>query len=162
MILEEQQRAALSKYRAHRLEESELEEEMVRAREMKQNLDETVEALSSQMISSSDKASQLEETLLQHGAGLERKRSHVQLLLQNHRDNAQVPPGEKTLLELEVQMMKQQSANYGLVDGLSQLAAKDTNLAAALEREMAANGVHPPSQPDDGDDGYDEGGDLLE
>lgn len=49
-------------------------------------------------------------------------------------------------------MLKKQAANFALVDGLSQLAANDPQLAVALEREMAAKGVHPPSQLDERDD----------
>jgi len=160
MFLEEQHRATLSKYRAARLEQSELEQEIYRSRQTFQELTEQIQALESQMIQRTDRQAQLTEQLSNQVAEIDRKRSEVHLLLNSHRATAQVSEGESTILEIEMQLIQQQSDNNAVVSGLLRLSQSDPQLADAVETKLSEAGIQPPPVEDDGDDDIDE--DLLE
>ena len=148
VLLEEQHRAALSKYRTHRLEQSELEEEMARMQDQLSELEENRGQLSSQLMELSDSSAQVQERAEQQGSRLEAAKQQVQSLLAEHRRTMQADPAEQTLVELEVAAVEQRSANRVLVDGLSRLAAVEPNLALALETKMAEAGIQPPTEDD--------------
>merc|ERR1712054_537247 len=63
VLLEEQHRAALSKYRTHRLEQSELEEEMARMQDSLAELEENRTGLSSRLMDVTDQSEQLADQL---------------------------------------------------------------------------------------------------
>jgi len=157
VLLEEQHRAALSKYRTHRLEQSELEEEMARMQDSLAELDEKRSDFSSRLMDLTDQSEQLTEQLQQQSARLSGAKGHVQRLLADYRRATQ---SEQTALELEVAAIEQRSANRVLIQSLTQLAASDPQLALALEQKMAEAGIQPPTEdPElDGDDDDDGGG----
>lgn len=156
VLLEEQHRTALSKYRTHRLEQSELEEEMARMQDQLSELEEQRESLSSRMIEVTDASAQVQERVQQQGSRLEGAKAQVQRLLADYRRQNQADPAEQTPLELEVDAVVQRSSNRVLIDGLMQLSATDQNLALALENKMSEAGIQPPAEEpglDDDDDG---------
>jgi len=156
VLLEEQHRAALSKYRTHRLEQSELEEEMARMQDQVAELEENRGSLSSQLVEISDQEQQYKERADQFGGQLEGAKAQVQRLIVEHRRSVHAEPPETTLLELEVAAIEQRSANRVLVDGLMQLAKAEPSLAPLLEQKMADAGIQPPAEDADLDEGYDD------
>jgi len=157
VLLEEQHRAALSKYRTHRLEQSELEEEMARMQDQIVELEENTGSLSSQLVDLSDQEQMYKERVEQMQNQLEGAKAQVQRLVVEHRRSVQADPPDSTLLELEVAAIEQRSANRVLVDGLTQLARSEPSLAALLEQKMADAGIQPPMEDADlNDDGYDD------
>merc|ERR1719198_1506176 len=78
VLLDEQHRAALSKYRTHRLEQSELEEEMARMADQLAELEENRGSLSSQLMDLSDKSESTEERLQQQSNSLNGAKAQVQ------------------------------------------------------------------------------------
>ena len=156
VLLEEQHRAALSKYRTHRLEQSELEEEMARLEDQLVELEGNRETFQSQLMELSDASAQVDDRVQQQGTQLEAAKSQVQRLIAEHRRSVGADPAEQTLLELEVAAIEQRSANRVLVDGLARLSASEPNLALALETKMAEAGIQPPTDDADLDEGADE------
>mmetsp|Transcript_3573 Transcript_3573/g.9535 ORF Transcript_3573/g.9535 Transcript_3573/m.9535 type:complete len:880 (+) Transcript_3573:71-2710(+) len=156
VLLEEQHRAALSKYRTHRLEQSELEEEMARMADQLAELEETRVGMQSQLMDKSDYSEQLEGKLQQQEERLTAAKAQVQRMLAEHRRSTQAEPGVQTALELELAAIEQRTTNHVLIEGLSQLAGSDQQLALALEKKMAEAGIEPPMMDadldDDGDD----------
>jgi len=153
VLLEEQHRAALSKYRTHRLEQSELEEEMARMADQLADLEEQRVSLSSQLMDASDKSEAMDEQLRNQQERLTGAKGQVQRMLAEHRRGVQAGPGSsKTELELEMAAIEQRSANRVLVEALAQLAGTDDQLALALEQKMAEAGIQPPTADPDLDD----------
>merc|ERR1719152_347685 len=72
LLLEEQHRAALSKYRSSRIEQSELEEEMERLQQRVGELSEEKEGASQQLMALSDHSGALHDGIQQQGERLER------------------------------------------------------------------------------------------
>ena len=156
VLLEEQHRAALSKYRTHRLEQSELEEEMARMADQIAELDESKNQLSQQLMELADSSEQANEHVQQQSSRLDDAKSSVGRLLQEHRRAVGVDPADQTTLELEVAAVEQRTANRILIESLTHLSASEPNLAPALEKKMAEAGIQPPIEDadlDDGDDG---------
>ena len=81
VLLEEQHRAALSKYRTHRLEQSELEEEMARMQDQLAELDENRTQLSAQLMELSDSSAAVQERVQQQGSRLEAAKVQVLSLI---------------------------------------------------------------------------------
>ena len=152
VLLEEQHRAALSKYRTHRLEQSELEEEMARMRDQLGELGDNRNMLHTQLVELSDSSAQIQERVSQQGGRLESAKVHVQRLLADHRRSVAADPADTTLLELEVAAIEQRSANRVLVESLTQLSASQPTLAVVLEAKMAEAGIQPPTENTDLDD----------
>jgi len=162
VILEEQHRAALSKYRAHRLEQSELEQEIARSQQTMAEQGEQLEATQGKLAEQAELQSQLQEHIAQQGAEIERKKAETQLLLNTHRAAAQVPEGEQTVLELEAELIKRQSENNAVLAGLMRVAASDAQLQAELETKLTEAGIQPPGPDEEEDDGGEGGEDFLE
>ena len=121
-------------------------------------LEENRVGFSSQLMDLSDKSEQMEERLRQLNERLSGAKGQVQNLLQAHRRSAGVGPDSQTDLEIEMNVIEQRSTNRALMEGLSQLAATDQQLAIALEKQMAEAGIPPPTtDPDLDDDGDDDG-----
>ena len=152
VLLEEQHRAALSKYRTHRLEQSELEEEMARMQDQLVELEESRQSLSSQLIDLSDGSAQANERVQQQGERLDGAKQQVQRLLFEYRRAVGAEPQEQTVVELEVAAIEQRAANRVLVEGLAQLSAVEPKLAQALEKKMAEAGIQPPTEDVELDD----------
>jgi len=156
VLLEEQHRAALSKYRTHRLEQSELEEEMARMQDQLAELDDNRGTLQTQLMDISDSSGEVQDRVQQQGSRLEAAKAQVQRALAEHRRREGADPADATLLELEVAAIEQRSANRVLIDALTQLSGSEPALAGALESKMAEAGIQPPTEDADLED---EGGD---
>ena len=145
LLLEEQHRAALSKYRTHRLEQSELEEEMSRMADQLADLEETRVDTSSQLMDLSDKSDQLDDQLQQHVERQTATKAQVQRLIAEHRRNAQTPPGVQSDIELEAAVVEQRATNRVLFAALAKVAATDQQLAMSIEAQIAEAGLQPPA-----------------
>jgi chromosome segregation ATPase len=152
VLLEEQHRAALSKYRTHRLEQSELEEELARMQDQLAELDESHARLSQQLVEVSDESAAADERAQQQAERLDGAKAQVQRLLSEHRRAVQADPAEQTSIELEVAAIEQRSANRVLINGLMELSAMEPILAQALEVKIAEAGIQPPADDPDLDD----------
>jgi len=162
VILEEQHRAALSKYRSHRLEQSELEQEIARAQQTLMEHDEQIGSAESQLAAQAERQSRFTEQVSAAGAELERKKAEVQLLLSTHRATAQVPEGEQTVLELECEVIKTKADNDSVIACLMQAASSsdDPAFTEHLLNEFSKAGIETPAADED-DDGGDGGGSML-
>ncbi|KOO52804.1 flagella associated protein [Chrysochromulina tobinii] len=156
VLLEEQHRAALSKYRTHRLEQSELEEEMARMADQLAELDDQKARLSTQLMDLSDQSEQLEERAAQQLTKLEGAKAQVRRMLNEQRQR-----GAGEALELELALIEQRSTNRALIEALTAIAANDPKLAMALETKMAQAGVQPPAFDPELDDDDEAGVDVA-
>ena len=147
-LLEEQHRAALSKYRSQRLEQSELEEEMQRLQSRAEELNDEKSLATTQLMDVSDQSSKLHDSLRARGSKLERVKENVQRLMNDHRRAMGASAEETTALELQVAHDDTRAAGLAVVQGLTQLAMQDPRLAPVIERKMVDAGIQPPG-PDD-------------
>jgi len=147
-LLEEQHRAALSKYRSQRLEQSELEEEMQRLQSRAEELDDEKSLATSQLMDVSEQSSKLHDSLRARGGKLERVKENVQRLMNDHRRAMGAAAEETTALELQATHDDKRAAGLAVVQGLTQLAMQDPRLAPLIERKMVDAGIQPPG-PDD-------------
>jgi len=147
-LLEEQHRAALSKYRSQRLEQSELEEEMQRLQSRAEELNDEKSLATTQLMDVSDQSSKLHDSLRARGSKLERVKENVQRLMNDHRRAMGASAEETTALELQVAHDDTRAAGLAVVQGLTQLAMQDPRLASVIERKMVDAGIQPPG-PDD-------------
>jgi len=156
VLLEEQHRAALSKYRTHRLEQSELEEEMARMADQLAELEDQKARLSTELMDLSDQSEQLEERAAQQLTKLEGAKAQVRRMLNEQRQR-----GAGQALELELALIEQRSTNRSLIEALTAIAANDPKLAMALETKMAQAGVQPPAFDPELDDDDEAGVDVA-
>ena len=159
VLLEEQHRAALSKYRSQRLQQSELEEEMQRMDAALGELDEDKTVAQHQLMGLSEQSGELHDALQGQLGELDQVRAQVQGLLADHRRRAEAAGFEgRTLLELEAEVGEQRAANKAVVRGLSQLCAEEPEVGAYLE-QMGFQAFAPddPALDDDDDDDGDIG-----
>ena len=147
-LLEEQHRAALSKYRSQRLEQSELEEEMQRLQSRAEELNDEKSLATTQLMDVSDQSSKLHDSLRARGNKLERVKENVQRLMNDHRRVMGASAQETTALELQAAHDDTRAAGLAVVQGLTQLAMQDPRLAPVIERKMVDAGIQPPG-PDD-------------
>ena len=143
-LLEEQHRAALSKYRSQRLEQSELEEELQRLQGRAEELDDEKAATSQQLIELSEASTKMHDELRARGGKLETVKEHVSRLMYEHRRAVGAADDEATPLEMEAAVSDKRSAAMAVVQGLTQLAMQDPQLAPSIEKKMAEAGIQPP------------------
>lgn len=146
LLLDEQHRAALSKYRSYRLQQSELEEEMGQLEVTLQEIEEEKGVQQSQFSALSERAAQAEEDVQEQRARLQQVQEQVHELLAQHRQNAAGAGVEgRTVVELEVATTERQMQNKATLERLAALSAEDTAFGEALERFCAESGIPPPA-----------------
>jgi len=155
-LLEEQHRAAVSKYRSQRLEQSELEEELQRLQARAEELNDEKNLVSKALTELSEQSSKLHDALRTRNTQLERAKENVQSLMNDHRRATGIGEAQVTLLELEAAVSDTRAAGISVVQGLTQLAMQDPLFAPAIERKLVELGIQPP-EPDE-TDGLDEAG----
>ena len=160
VLLEEQHRAALAKYRTQRMEQSELEDDLGRMQQQLAELDERRAGAEQHLKQAAEASAAAQEQVAQQGGRLERMRQQVDRLLADHRRASAAMPGVRTALELEVQLEDSLAKTKLFTSGLAQLArsdAADGQFALALEKMLGDAGIAPPA---DDDDDIDEGGEY--
>mmetsp|Transcript_10381 Transcript_10381/g.31931 ORF Transcript_10381/g.31931 Transcript_10381/m.31931 type:complete len:882 (-) Transcript_10381:323-2968(-) len=151
--LEEQHRVALSKYRSHRLQQSELEEEIGQMEVTLQEIEDEKGMQENQLASLADQSAQLQDDVQEKRTRLEQVRTQVRELLEQHRANATgVGLEGLTTVELEVAMTERQTRNKAILEKLAALSAEDPEFGNTLERYCAESGIPPPSAMPGGDD----------
>jgi UDP-glucose:O-linked fucose beta-1,3-glucosyltransferase len=146
LILDEQHRAALSKYRSFRLQQSELEEEMGQLEVTLQEIEEEKTAQRTRLSALSQQAAQAQDEVHEQRARLQQVRGQVHALLAQHRQNAAGAGVEgPTLVELEVATTERQMQNKATLEKLAALSAEDPAFGEALERFCAESGIPPPA-----------------
>ena len=75
---------------------------------------------------------------------LETVKEHVSRLMYEHRRAVGAADDEATPLEMEAAVSDKRSAAMAVVQGLTQLAMQDPQLAPSIEKKMAEAGIQPP------------------
>ena len=142
VLLEEQHRAALAKYRTQRMEQSELEDDLGRLQQQLAELDERRAGAEQHLNQAAEASAAAQEQVAQQGGRLERMRAQVDRLLADHRRASAAMPGVKTPIELEVGLEDSLAKTKLFTSGLAQLArsAADGQFALALEKMLADAG----------------------
>jgi len=153
VLLEEQQRAALSKYRSHRLQQSELEEEMGQMEQTVSELDQDTAEAQQQLMTLSEASERMRAELQQQSEALAQAKAQVSGLLAEHRQTAaSAGVAGRTLLELEVGVSEVRARNKAVLEALSAAVQGDAAASEFLLTKCAEGGIPPPSEMPDDDD----------
>ena len=93
VLLEEQHRAALAKYRTQRMEQSELEEDLGRMQQQLAELAERRAGAEQHVNQAAEASAAAQEQVAQQGGRLERMKQQVDRLLADHRRASAAMPG---------------------------------------------------------------------
>jgi len=146
VLLEEQHRAALSKYRSHRLQHSELEEEIGQLEQTMKEISEDQALAQQKLISTAEESSALGNELAEQSSLLEQTKAQVGALLAEHRQQAAARGvTSSTVLELETQVSSKRATNKSLLEGLTLVLQDDPAAASVLEQRCAEAGIPPPA-----------------
>ncbi|EOD39571.1 hypothetical protein EMIHUDRAFT_462178 [Emiliania huxleyi CCMP1516] len=144
-LLEEQHRAALARCRAHKVQQSEVEEEIG---QMGVTLDELADVSGAQRQHYerlADASRSIGATLQERRGELQRVASELSSLLDAHRESAAASGVQgATALEREAALSERLVANRTTLERLAALSAEDASFGPALESLCAQAGVPPP------------------
>mmetsp|Transcript_21284 Transcript_21284/g.48925 ORF Transcript_21284/g.48925 Transcript_21284/m.48925 type:complete len:652 (-) Transcript_21284:377-2332(-) len=147
LLLEEQHRAALGKYRSHRLQHAELEEEIGQLEATASEIEEDKARYQSQLASAAEQSAMLGQDLQQQSEALFNAKAQVSALLESHRQAAaaQGVTGS-TVLELDTALSQVKAENKTKLLALSRAVASDSAAADALLKSCAEAGIPPPAE----------------
>merc|ERR1711998_532212 len=147
LLLEEQYRAALSKYRSHRLEQSELEEDLSKMEGTLHQMSDEKSLLSNGLQHLQQTQQSHEQEISSHEQKAQRSQRQLEKLRAEHRRATGTNAEQLSMEEQDMQLVEVNHLNRSMLEELSNLAKQHPEIAGRLEQAMAEANIEPPSRP---------------